>query len=129
MVLDYAELLTEVQELINVTGRTVTFSKLVASGADSDKPWKPTGGADPASEVSCKATFVPLASTAELGMNLTDDELFKRCSQVCLVAGGQTQDLSRHNLLSDGGVPYRIEAVKVLKPGSVVMLYAFGVMQ
>lgn len=125
-VLDYADLLVTVQELIEETGRTVQIAKLDASLVDANKPWKPTGGASAVGQVTCKATFVPLSSLQELGISIQDDELFKRAEEVCLVAGSAV-DLRDYNVIIDGSVSWRIMGTQVLAPGDTTLLYAFGV--
>jgi len=126
--LDYADLLTVAQTLIEETGRSVVLSKLDDSLLDSNKPWKPSGGNSGTDQVTAFATFVPLSSMQELGMSIKDNELFKRATQVCLVAGNAV-DLRDHNMITDNGSDWRIEAAEVLAPGDTTLLYAFGVSQ
>ncbi len=124
--IDYAELVATVRELIAGTGRTVTFGKLSAAAGDSAKPWKPTGAP---TTVDTPATFVPVSSAQDLGLMIKDDELSKRISQVCLVAPHEVQDLQTFNTITDGGTKWRIEWVSVLKPGDTALLLAMGVAQ
>jgi hypothetical protein len=121
---DYAELVTTVRELIDGTGRSVTFNRLGTTVADANKPWKPSGAAV---TQAVYATFVPLSSLQELGLEFEDSELFRSASQACLVAPHASVDLSTYNTITDNGVEWRIEWVKVLKPGDTVLLLAFGV--
>ncbi len=124
--IDYAELVATVRELIAGTGRSVTFNKLSETLADSAKPWKPSGA--PAT-VTVPATFVPVSSAQDLGIMISDDELAKRVSQVCLVAPHATEDLQTFNTLLDAGALWRVEWVRALKPGDTVLLIAMGVKQ
>ena len=124
--IDYAELVATVRELIAGTGRTVTFGKLSAAAADSTKPWKPTGA--PVT-TDAPATFVPVSSAQDLGIIITDDELSRRVGQVCLVAPHATEDLQTFNTITDGGTKWRVEWVRALKPGDTVLLIAMGIAQ
>jgi hypothetical protein len=124
--IDYAELVATVRELIAGTGRLVTFNKLSATVADATKPWKPSG--TPLS-ANAYATFVPLSSAQDLGLMIEDSELFRRASQVCLVAPDANVLLDTYNTITDAGVDWRVEWVRVLKPGDTVLLLAFGVKQ
>lgn len=124
--IDYAELVETVRELIEGTGRSVTFNKLSETVADSNLPWKPSGA--PATAAAF-ATFVPLSSAQELGLLIEDGELLRRTAEVCLVAPHASVDLATYQTIIDGGVTHRIEWVRVLKPGDTVLLLAFGVKQ
>jgi hypothetical protein len=122
--IDYAELVDTVRELIDGTGREVTFKKLGSAVADSTQPWKPSGST---TEQDAYATFVPLSSLNELGLLIEDEELFRKASEACLVAPNASVDLTLFTMIEDDGVDWRIEWVKVLKPGDTVLLMAFGV--
>jgi hypothetical protein len=124
--IDYAELVGIVRELIAGTGRVVTFGKLSETTADVAKPWKPSGAA---TTVDAPATFVPVSSAQDLGLSITDDELSRRASQVCLVAPHATAVLQDFHTIHDAGVQWRIEWVHVLKPGDTALLLAMGVKQ
>jgi hypothetical protein len=124
--LDYAELVATVRELILGTGRTVTFGRMSAAVADSAKPWKPGGTPD---AVDTHATFVPVGSAQDLGLMIVDDELARRTSQVCLVAPHADADLRTFHTVTDSGVVWRIEWVQVLRPGDTELLIAMGVRQ
>ena len=124
--IDYAELVATVRELIAGTGRLVQFKKISAAVADATKPWKPSGA--PVTQ-NAYATFVPVSSAQDLGLMIEDSELFRRASQVCLVAPDASVTLDTYNTLTDAGVDWRVEWVRVLKPGDTVLLLAFGVKQ
>lgn len=124
---DYVELVDLVRELISGTGREVTFGKLSSSSSDGAKPWKPTGLT--ASSVTAFATFVPVGSAQDLGLMITDEELSRRATSVCLVAPHATEDLQTYNTVVDGGTKWRIVWIRALKPGDVTLLLSMGVAQ
>lgn len=124
--INYAELLVTVRELIEGTGRPVVFNKLSATVADSSKPWKPSGAAV---QTAGFATFVPVSSMQDLGMSIEASELFKRASQVCLVAPDVAVQLQDYHTVTDAGVSWRIEWASVLQPGDTKLLLALGVRQ
>jgi len=123
---DYAELLVTVRELIAGTGRSVVFEQMNTEGADASKPWKPELGA--AVSTTSFATFVPPDGTG-LGFETVDEELFKRAKQVCLVAPHATADLTATTVIVDGGIRWRVEWMTKLAPGDTGLLLAFGVAQ
>jgi hypothetical protein len=127
--IDYADILVSAQALIEDSGRPVKLYKKLATIADANKPWKPAGGLDDDTEVETFGTFVPIASDRDLGMEWQSDEMFKRAKHVCLVAGGDTDLMRYEALVDEDDEQYGIGSVKVLKPGSTVMLYAFALMQ
>lgn len=127
MLIDYAELVAVAQELIEGTGREVTFQKLSATAADTNKPWR--GAATPTVESAADliATFVP-ATGGGMGRELVSEEMLKRVDQVCLVAPS-AYDMEDFNTVVDGGVTWGVEWVYQLKPGSTVLLWVLGVKQ
>jgi hypothetical protein len=122
---DYAELLALVHELIQGTGRSLTFSKLDQTEVDSSKPWLPIGlPAEATSTVF--GTFVPPNQAVSMGIDIGDSELFKSFESVALVEPNVAADLDSYHTVQDGTDVWRVEKVSVLKPGSVVLLYVFG---
>lgn len=124
--LDYVELAATVRELIEGTGRSITFNKFVDDADDPSKPWKPSGAT--VGQVTF-GTFVPPSSAADFGMSISDEELFRRAEQVLLCGTIPLIDLASYNTLTDRGVTWRVQWVYELKPGDTVLLYAFGVKQ
>lgn len=127
MIIDYAEIVDVVKELIDGTGRQVTLQRLSTTAADASKPWKGAGTPTVAASVTLSATFVP-ASGEGFGKELVSEELLRKASQICLVAPDGT-DLSAYNKILDGGTLYGVAWVHCLKPGDTVLLWAFGVNQ
>lgn len=121
---DYAELVATVRELIEGTGRRVTFRKLPSTPANVNQPWKPAAAA--AVTVDSFATFVPASSAQEMGLSVSDEELFRRAEQVCLVPPGAV-DLLEYQEVLDSSKVWRIEWAEVLRPGDEVLLYILGV--
>lgn len=121
---DYAELVAVAQELIEGTGRLVTFRNLPSTPANVNQPWKPAAGAPVLA--NSFATFVPASSAQEMGLGVSDSELFRRAEQVCLVPPGAADLLSFQEVLDNGSV-WRIEWIEVLRPGDTVLLYIMGV--
>lgn len=124
--IDYDELVSTVRELIEGTGRNVTFCKISAESEDSTKPWKSTGSAV---TITAHATFVPVSGAQDLGLTISVTDLAKRISQVCLVAPHETHDLQTFNTIIDNGTKWRIEWISALKPGDTVLLIAMGIAQ
>jgi hypothetical protein len=123
--MDFVKLAATVVRLIDKNGRTVTFQALVATAADASKPWEGPASPAVATTVNAKGVFVP-ASGEELGRALVSEELLARVDEVALVAPNAT-DLEPFNVILDGGVRWRVEWVKTLKPADQVLLYVFGV--
>ena len=124
---DYLELVPDIQDLIDDNGRLVSFVRIATTAADALKPWKKaalTTGNTVTTRVP--ACFVP-PSGMQLGSLGVTDDMLKRVDQVCLVAPHNSVDLSNSQKLIDGGLSWAIEWVETLKPGDVVLLYAFGV--
>lgn len=125
--MDYAELVTVVQELIADTGRACRFEVLSSEPADPAAPWD--GPATPTVErqMNAPATFVPAAG-AELGLEFIATDLLKKAQQVCLVAPHPAAlALDKCTSVFDAQTRWRVEWVQVLRPGSTVLLYALGV--
>ena len=124
---DYEELVPIVQDLILDNGRLINFVRVVPTAVGAT-PWKK---ADLSSgnvvTTSVPAVFVPPSGFA-LGIKFISEDLLKRCSQVCLVAPhADGVDLSGTQKIVDGSASWTIEWIEVLRPGDLVLLYAFGV--
>lgn len=126
MAINYAKILQTVIRLIEGSGRLCTFEALSSTPADVAKPWKGPGAPTVAASVVTKATFVP-PSGADLGKDMISEEMLKRCSQVCLVPPSTVFDMNTCTSITDGAVRWRVVWAQALKPGSVELLFAFGV--
>lgn len=113
------------QRLIAAKGRSCSLVKMAAAAADPAKPWNGPGTPTEKERVDVVACFVP-PSGADLGRSFISEEQLKRCDQVALIAPGE-QDYATFGVLADEAVRWKVEWVQVLKPGPLVLLYAFGV--
>lgn len=109
------------QKLIKKNGRLATFNQLGA-GADPTKPWKADAPVIVAT-VTQPAVFLPLDS--DLGFTLTQDDLEKRATEAILTGVGAL-DLTLVHQVVDGET-YTILWTKILKPGTLPVLYAMGI--
>src|SRR5262245_22897398 len=125
--MDYARAQALAQRLIQKNGKSLRFERLSAVPLDSSKPWRGPGTPTVAETADTVGVSLPHASLIDLGFFSQDDELLKRpTEQVLLVPGGTTALEPFTNIL-DGGVRWRVEWVRTLKPADTVVLYAFGV--
>lgn len=114
------------KRLIDKHGRMVQFEIVSSQPQESDRPWWGTAAA-PVVIGPLKAAFVPFRGF-EFGSLFEQKSLFKECDEICLVSGGQG-DLELAHFLVDEGRKFKIEWVQRLRPGTVTVLYAFGVMR
>lgn len=134
---DHSKFLALARRLIAKEGRSVTFGKLATTSADAARPWKGparTAGLSPplTNEVTTIAVFLPggggFSGYSDFGKLITDNDLFKNAEQLLLVAppasGG---DLSGYNVVVDGSVRWKIDAIKELKPADLTVLFAMAV--
>lgn len=132
---DHTKFLTLARRLIAKDGRQVTFSKLVTTSADGDRPWKgPTrdvGDPPPLTGgVTCFAVFLP--DGAGFGTTFELESLFAECEKVLLVAPPSTgEDLTTYHVLveTELALPARwnIHMIKTLMPADLALLHAIGV--
>jgi len=125
-VVDYAELASIAETLIEANGRTVTVNKLGITPSDVNKPWR--GQSAPAqTTVSGAAVFVTM-SDAEFGMLVQNDGVI-RGEQVALFAANNdgSNALEDFDQIVDGSVAWRILRTQLLRPGSTRLLYMFEV--
>lgn len=125
MVTDYTEFVQLAQELIAENGRQVVLQKLEATALDAYKPWKGPGVPTVASTETLMAVFVP-ASGSSLGRDIVNKELLGRVEQVALIAPTDVSLEDFHAILDDG-VRWNIDWIQVLRPGTLTVLYVFGV--
>jgi hypothetical protein len=125
---DHQEFLDLARELIANDGRLVTFGKPTTVSSDASKPWKGPGVQPPEllEPVSVYAVFLPVGSGFSLMQ--TDEGMFKNSEQVLLVAPPLTGEvLNDYSIIVDGGVRWKIDAMNVLAPADLTLLFAMGV--
>jgi hypothetical protein len=123
---DHTEFLTMAREMIKADGRLVAFAKLSATPSDAAKPWN--GPAAPALTGSVNAYAVFLPDGSGFSKEIEDDALFKSSEQVLLVAPPESgQDLEGYHIITDGGVRWKVNVCKTLKPATLAVLYMMGV--
>lgn len=108
-------------KMIAKHGRTITLVKRSTTVVESDKPWRGTvDSISSATTITKTAVFV----SGDGGGETVDAE--KRKNSVFLVAGDNT-DLSEYQEILDEGKVYRIIKAKLLKPGSIGILWEIEV--
>lgn len=125
MATDYNDYIQLANELIAENGRSVTFQKLSSTPVDPAKPWKGAGTPTVTQSKEVAAVFVP-AQGASLGRDIVNEELLSRVDQVAIVAPTDVP-LHNFNVVIDEGVRWNVNWVQELKPGSLTVLYVFGV--
>lgn len=134
MAVDYQKAAQLALRLISENGREVTLVKLGQAASDPAKPWRgnPDARTTPEAEAIAPGVFVP-ASGSGLGFFSEDQELIKRSEQILLVAAESVSSykLEDFNEVIDPedivNTRWRIELVRMLKPGAIRLLYAIGV--
>lgn len=123
---DWSPIVLIAQTMIAQYGRAIDVLKLSSTPADSVKPWRGPGQAGVADIVSTIGVFVPPTGD-EFGRSIANEDMLARIDQIALI--GQTAtDIEKYDVIIDSdGLRYKVEWSWVLKPGSVIILYAFGV--
>lgn len=121
---DHSKFIATALRLIAKHGRDISFEVISPTPQDNERPWRGTVSA-PATIGPLKAAFVPFRGFT-FGSEYTDNQLFKDCDEVCLVAGGQGE-LENAHMLIDNSKHFKIEWVQRLRPGEQTILYALGV--
>lgn len=123
---DHTEFLDLARELIADEGRSVTFQKFDGTAADATAPWNGPGAPTVADSETTIAVFLP--DGAGFGKMIEDNELFKSSEQMVLVAPPVSgKILGDFHAVLDGGVRWKINVTKELKPADLTVLYAMGV--
>lgn len=125
MATDYSGFVALAQRLIENNGRSVTMQRHSAGVADPSKPWKGPGVPTIDLTKNVQAVFLPAGGNS-FGKNFISSELLERCEQVCMVAPTDIS-LEGFTAILDNGSRWQIEWGQVLRPGPVIVLYAFGV--
>lgn len=126
MAFDYSKFVLLAQEKIGDTGRAIKVQKLSATPADAAKPWKGPASPTVATEVDTVGTFLEIFSFLKLGLEVIDENLLKRVDQVVLIPQVST-DIKEYDTIVDGSVTWKIDWVRLLKPGDTILLYWVGV--
>lgn len=125
---DHSDFLEMAREMIAEDGRAVTFYQLSAVAADPAKPWQGQGTPTLLNPAPTFAVFLSHFGEFDLGKNVFDKELFKNSEQLLLVAPPISGEaLEDYHIVVDGGVRWKIDIARVLKPGPIVVLIAMGV--
>jgi len=132
MAVDYDEALAVVQELIEESGRQVTFIRFKQTPEDANKPWNGPDDPDgtPDAEETLWGVFVPPSGSNDLGLKAIDNDLLKRITAICLAApksAAPVFDITTANEVIDDSLHYKVEFVKMLKPADKTLLYIVGV--
>jgi len=122
--MDYAELATLAQELIDDAGRDVTIVRFKQSANDSAKPWQ--GPGSPTTVPNATATVKAVMAAQGLGFKGMDQDLMKKAEQFCLVGPTAGFDLATANAVIDGSTHWRVLFIEMLKPADTVLLYIMG---
>ncbi len=126
MAQDWTSIVAFAQQMIAQYGRTIAVQELSGVAADSNKPWRGVGGAPSVlNSVTTMGCFVPPVKD-EFGRSIATDDMLDKVEEVVLI-GQTTTDIEKFTTILDGGSRYRIEWGWTLKPGSTILLYAFGV--
>ncbi|MGD9210524.1 MAG: hypothetical protein PVI90_07100 [Desulfobacteraceae bacterium] len=124
--------LAAVQELIQDSGRQITFIRFKQDPQESDKPWK--GPVDPRTipdaVITLWGVFIQPAGMYDLGFDAVDQDLLKKVKAICLVAPESANpafDIATADELLDGTEYKKIEFVKTLRPSATTLLYYVGI--
>jgi len=124
---DWSTLIATVRRLLDRNGRSVTIQQLSAVPTDSERPWR--GATTPTVAVTrtLKACFVP-PTADEFGRSIASEDMLASVEQVALIEPSDIE-LEKFDTILDGGSRYAIKWSWTLKPGSTILLYAFGVIR
>lgn len=123
---DHTEFLDLARELIEAEGRSVTFQMLDGTPVDDNTPWNGPGAPTVSASKTTIAVFLPDGSG--FGKMIEDNDLFKSSEQMLLVAPPASGEiLGDFHVVLDGGVRWKINVAKELKPADLTVLYAMGV--
>lgn len=125
---DYSRQIATAQRMIRDKGRLVAFARTSTGPSDPDDPLAGPAPA-PAPVTGIPAVFVsPGVASASLGYAAITAGLFKRCTQVALVASDGANDFTKFSFLTDtDNSTWKIEAVDKLAPAEDTILYFIGV--
>lgn len=125
---DHSSFLKTARRLVSKHGRSVTLYKLSNTIANAAKPWEGAGAVVETGAVATTAVFLPHAGELELSKVIKDMDTFKTAEQFVMIAPPASGvNLEEYHLLVDGTIRWRIEVIRVVKPGSLTVLYVAGV--
>lgn len=117
------------QRLIKKHGREITLVQFEGPSTTSTTPWQ--GAVDPRGDVSSNLTvyavFVPPSGVASLGLEIETQDLFKNSERVLIFSAGDQVDVSGYSEVEDGSSRWKINILRVLRPGTVSVLAYAGV--
>lgn len=131
---NYVKLAAGTKVKIIKNGRPIVLYKRDATAANPAKPWRGPDAPVNVGVVNAHGVFVvpntsiPTESRG-LGFDWVDQDLLKRVRRVCLVYADGLPDLENYNILVDDGKEFVLTWGQCLKPGSVRLLYVFGMAQ
>ena len=123
---DHAKYVTLAKRLIQANGRQIRLQLLAQNGTDPSKPWRGNSSDDIANEYDAVAVFIP-AIGRELGTLVTDTEMLKRSTHVCIcepVAEDLEEKVTR--IQDSDNLLFRVIWSQALKPADKTVLYVFG---
>lgn len=110
--------------LITKHGRLVSLGVVSGTPVDVNKPWRGTDQA-PVIMGPVMAAIVPFRGF-EFGSLFEQQDMFKECDEICIIAGGQEEFENAHNVY-DESKTYAVQWVQRLRPGPLTILYAIGI--
>lgn len=124
---DHTEFLEMALELINENGRLVYPLDMAAELASPGQPWKGTKQAPVVmgNGQGVMAVALPFRGF-EFGSYFEASDMFRECSQVLLIAGGQGE-FETAKLVRDEGKEYTVAWVQRMRPADLTIMYAIGV--
>lgn len=134
MAIDYTSFAIIAKSLIDESGRSIIVRKIDRTLADANKPWEgPTNTEVGGTDHGVIGVFVPLNSAVKLGLSIdAATALVKRVDQVVMFAPGNDVTLIAENFeeydeIVDGSEVWKIVMVEKLRPGTITLIYFFGV--
>lgn len=122
---DWTSVLTTVKRALDRSGRNISIQRLSGVAADSTRPWRGAATPTVATTHTVRACFVP-PSSDDFARSIASDDMLATVEQIALVEPNGIE-LESFDTILDGGLRYAIKWAWVLKPGSTILLYAFGV--
>jgi hypothetical protein len=124
--MDWTSTIAFATKMISDYGRDIKVQKLSGTAADPNRPWRGQGEPFVEKELVVKACFVP-PTVDEFGRKIASEQLLASVEQIALIAP-TTENIEAFNSILDvDNSRHRIDWAWTLKPGSDILLYAFGV--
>ncbi len=120
---DYVNLKAIADRLISENGRDITVVRFDTNANDATQPWDgPTNPRLNTTEEVIKAVVVEPDSTVALGELTKMVDLTSRSDKIFIAQAG-VEDLTTFNEIQDGDRLWKIDNVKSLQPGNLLLLY------